>query len=175
MPAPGGEPISSGWMLMSQTATSASVNGLQRPGPSASGNGVPSPRPSADAAPAATQNASPTAEKIPLCVNMLNLPRAVNAPAGDGVKVVIQHRYDRRNRLQLPTFGDEFSSGRLYVAGVVPGTALQGRDPAVPTPRHAEAGEGLAEHRLRQGRLGPAFAAIGRNHHFGDAASAGVC
>src|SRR5271166_5618108 len=162
VPPPGGKPLPSGPMLMSQAAMLASVSGLPRPGPSA------------DAAPATRQSASPTAEEILLGVNMLDLPRTVDAPAGDGVEVMVQHRPDRRNRFQLPTLGDEFGSGRLRVARLVPGAALQGRGPAVPTPGHAEAREGLAEHRLRQGRLSPAFAAIGRNHDLGDPAGAGI-
>src|SRR5215831_1466442 len=154
-------------MLMSQAAMSASVTDLPRPGPSA------------DAALAARQSASPrtptpSVGEILLGVNMLDLPGAVDAPAGDGVEVLVQHRPDRRNCLQLTAMGDEFGSGRLHVAGVVPGAALQGRGPAVPAPGHAEAGEGLDEYRLRQTRLGPAFAAVGRYHDLGDPAGAGI-
>src|SRR5438067_4325608 len=154
-------------MLMSHAAMSASVTGLPRPGPSA------------DAALAAQQRASPTAVtprvgKIRLGINMLDLPGALDAPAGDGVKVMVEHRPDRRNRLQLAALRDEFGSGRLHVAGIVPGAALQGRGPAVPAPGHAEASEGLAEHWLRQTGLGPAFAAVGRNHDLGDPAGARI-
>src|ERR1700745_773968 len=140
-------------MLMSQAAISASVIGFPRPGPSA------------DAALAARQSASPRTPtprlgEIRLGINMLELPGAVDAPAGDGVKMVVQHRPNRRNCLQLAALRDKFGSGRLHVAGIVPGAALQGRGPAIPTPGHAEAGEGFAEHRLRQTGLGPAFAAV---------------
>src|SRR5215471_2017829 len=143
VPAPGGKPVPSGAMLISHAAISAGSIGLPRPGPSA------------DTALAARQSASPTAGEILLGVNMPDLPGAVDAPAGDGVEMLVEHRSDRRNCLQLAALGGEFGSGRLHVAGVVPGAALQSRGPAVPTPGHAEAGEGLAEHRLRQTRLGP--------------------
>src|SRR5580692_11453591 len=148
-------------MLMSQAAMSASVSGLPRPGPSE------------DAALAAKQSASPRTPtprlgEILLGVNMLEFPGAVDAPAGNGIKVVVQHRPDRRSCLQFAALRDEFGSGRLHVAGIVPGAALQGRGPAVPAPGHAEAGEGFAQHWLRQTRLRPAFAAIGRNHDLGD-------
>src|SRR5205807_2084629 len=144
-------------MLMSHAAISASVSGFPRPGPSA------------DAALAARQSASPRTptprlREILLGVNMLELPGAVDAPAGNGIKVVVQHRPDRRNCLQFAALRDEFGSGRLHVAGIVPGAALQGRGPAVPAPGHAKASEGFAEHWLRQTGLGPAFAAVGRNH-----------
>src|SRR4051794_35527176 len=130
-------------MLMSQAAMFASVTGLPRPGPSA------------DAALAPRQSASPRAVtpktwEILVGVNMLDPPGAVDAPAGDRVEMMVKHRPDRRNCLQLAALRDEFGSGRLHVAGIVPGAALQGRGPAVPTPGHAEAGEGFAEHRLRQ-------------------------
>src|SRR5580704_11570193 len=167
VPAPGGNPLPLGSMLMSQAAMSASVTGLPRPGPSA------------DAALAARQSASPrtptpSVGEIRLGVNMLDLPSAVDAPAGNGIKVMVQHRPDRRSCLQFAALRDEFGSGRLHVAGIVPGAALQGRGPAVPAPGHAEASEGLAEHWLRQTGLGPAFAAVGRNHDLGDPAGAGI-
>src|SRR5215475_9734119 len=162
VPAPGGKPVPSGATLISHAAISAGSIGLPRPGPSA------------DAAPAAKKSVSPTAGDILLGVDMFDLPVAIDAPAGDGVEVLIQHRPDRRNCPQLTAVGDEFGSGRLHVAGIVPGAALQGRRPAVPTPGHAEAGEGLAEHRLRQTRFGPAFTAVGRNHDLGNPAGAGV-
>src|SRR5262249_10199860 len=86
-PPPGGKPLPSGWMLISQAAMSASFNGL------------PSPGPSARAAPATRQSASPRARKLTLCVDMLDLPRALDSPAGDRVEMLVQHRPDRRRRL----------------------------------------------------------------------------
>src|SRR6202790_2043317 len=100
VPPPGGKPLPSGSMLMSQTAMSASFSGLPRPDPSAS------------AGPAIRQSASQRAGTIALCVDMLDLPRTLDPPAGDRVEVVVQHRPDRRHCLQLPTRGDEFGSGR---------------------------------------------------------------
>src|SRR5262249_28278488 len=114
VPAPGGKPVPSGATLISHTAISAGSIGLPRPGPSA------------DAALAARQSVSPTAGDILLGVNMLDLAGAVDAPAGDGVEMLVQHRPDRRNCLQLTAVGDEFGSGRLHVTGIVPGAALQG-------------------------------------------------
>src|SRR5690348_4282855 len=100
-------------MLMSQAAMSASVTGLPRPGPSA------------DATLAAKQSVSPTVATprvggILLGVNMLDLPGAVDAPAGDAVEMMVEHRPDRRNCLQFAALGDEFGAGRLHVAGLVP-------------------------------------------------------
>src|SRR5271165_5584603 len=147
---------------MSQAATSAGSIGLPRLGPSAK------------AGPATTNSANATAGIMPLDVDMLDLPRAVDRPAGDGVEVLIQNRRDRRNSLQLAALGNEFGARGLHVACLVPGTALQGRDTAVPVPGHAKAGEGLAQQRLLQRRLRPATPAIGRNHDPGDPTGAGV-
>src|SRR5205814_8355583 len=98
-------------MLMSQAAISASVIGLPRPGPSA------------DAALAAKQSASPrtptpNVAEILLGVNMLDLPGAVDAPAGDSVKMVVQHHADRRGCLQLPAAGQEARAGGQRCAGI---------------------------------------------------------
>src|ERR1051325_3806441 len=162
VPPPGGKPLPSGSMLMSQAAMSASFSGLPRPGPSAS------------ARPATRQSASPRARTIALCVDMLDLPRTFDPPAGDRVEVMVQHRPDRRRRLQLPSRRDEFGPGRLRVARAVPGAALQHRRRPVPPPRHAKARERLVRHRFRQGRLAPALAAVGRNHDLGDPAGPGI-
>src|SRR3984893_6240099 len=162
VPPPGGKPVPSGSMLMSHAAKAAASNGLPRLGPSA------------EAAPEATQKASQTAVISPLRINMLDLPRAVDPPAGDGVEVMVQHHRDRWDRLKLAALGDKLGAGRLHVAGLVPGAALQDRGAAVPAPGHAKAGERLAQHRLRQRRLRPAPPAIGRNHDFGDPAGTGI-
>src|SRR5437667_1457194 len=113
VPAPGGKPVPSGSMLMSHAAMAAESNGLPRLGASA------------EAAPAARQKASQTAVIGPLRVNMLDLPHAVDPPAGDRVKMVVQHHGDRRDRLQLPALSDKLGTGGLHVAGFVPGAALQ--------------------------------------------------
>src|SRR5436190_6026400 len=135
-------------MLISQAAISAASIGLPRLGASAA------------AAPAARQKPSQTAETSPLRVNMLDLPGAVDPPAGDRVKMMVQHDRDRRDGLQLAALGDKLRTGRLHVAGLVPGAALQNRGAAVPAPGHAKAGERLAQHRLRQCRLPPTLPAI---------------
>src|SRR5438034_11125353 len=119
-------------MLISHAAMAAASIGLPRLGPSA------------EAAPAARQRVSPTAVSSQLCINMLDLPRGGDPPAGDGVKMVGQRRRDRWDRLQLPALGDKLRTGRLHVAGLVPGAALQDSGAAVPAPRHAKAGERLA-------------------------------
>src|SRR5689334_25274495 len=105
-------------MLISQAMMSAGPIGLPRLGASAK------------AAPAASKSANQTAEITPLRVGMLDLPRAVDRPAGDGVEVLVRKRRDRRDRLQLSAFGDKFGTGRLHVAGLVPGPALQDRGTA---------------------------------------------
>src|SRR5215831_10523707 len=162
VPAPGGKPVPSGWMLISHAAMSAASTGLPRLGPSPA------------AALPAKESASQTTGMIPLCVGMLDPPGAVDRPAGDGIEVLVRKRRNRRNCLQLAAFGDKFGAGWLDIAGLVPGATLQDCGTAVPAPWHAEAGEGLAQHRLLQGRLGPASAAIGRNHHLGDPPGAGI-
>src|SRR5215813_9161487 len=142
VPAPGGRPAPSGAMLISHAAMSAAPNGLPRLGPSAA------------AAPATSESASQMQGITPLRIDMLDLPRAVDGPAGDGIEVLVRKRHGRRDRLQLAAVGDELGAGRLHVAGLVPGAALQDRGAAVPAPGHAETGESLAQHRLLQGRLG---------------------
>src|SRR5437899_899337 len=102
-------------MLISHAAISAASIGLPRLGPSA------------EAASAARQKASQTAVSSQLCVNMLDLPRAGDPPAGDRVEMVGQRHRDRWDRLQLPALGDKLRTGRLHVAGLVPGAALQNR------------------------------------------------
>src|ERR1051325_2521985 len=162
VPLPGGKPLPWGSMLMSQAAMSASVSGLPRAGPSAS------------TGPATRQSASPTAGTIALFVDMLDLPGALDSPTGNGVEVMVQRRPDRRRRLQLAPRRDEFGPGRLRIARIVPGAALQHRRAAVPIPRHAESCERLALHRRRQGRFAPALAAVGRNHDLDDPAGPGI-
>src|SRR6516165_3698333 len=149
-------------MLMSHAAMSAAPTGWPRLGASAK------------AAPATSKAASQTQGLTHLCVGMRDLPRAVDRPAGDGVAVLVQNRRYRGDHFQLPALGDEFSPGRLRIAGLVPGAALQHCGAAIPAPGYAEAGECLAQHRLLQRRLGPAAPAIGRNHDSGYAAGAGI-
>src|SRR5437588_10348876 len=68
---------------------------------------------------------------------------------------------------------EQFSQGRLHVAGLVDGAALDHRRFSVPVPRQAEAGQRPAQHRLLQLRLLPALAVIdGYIHALDLAASA---
>src|SRR5438477_1218013 len=163
VPAPGGKPVPSGSMLISHAAMAAASAGLPRSSTSA------------EAAPAVTEKASQTAAISLLRVNMLDLPGAFDAPAGDRVEMVVQHHRDRRDRLQLPALGDKLGAGRLHVANLVPGAALQSCGAPVPAPGHTKAGERLTQHRLLQCSLCPAAPAIGRKHDFCDPAGAGVC
>src|SRR5260370_36549994 len=55
---------------------------------------------------------------------------------------------------------EQFSQGRLNVAGLVDGAALDHRRLAVPMPRQAEAGQRSRQHRLLQLRFLPALAVI---------------
>src|SRR5712692_2405773 len=126
MPLPRGRPVPSGRMLMSQALTSASATGWPRPGVSPA---------SAAAAPA---SASATGKQN-LSVHMLDLPVAVDRPAGDAVEVLIGEAEHRRRRLGLPAQRHELGAGRLHVAAFVPGAALQHHWLAVPAPRHAKA------------------------------------
>src|SRR5438105_15275989 len=132
VPSPGGKPVPSGSMLMSDAAKAAASIGLPRSGPSA------------EAAPAARPKASQTAVISPLRVNMLDLPRALDPPAGDRVKMVVQHHRHWRDGLQLPPLGDKLGTGGLHVAGLVPGAALQDCSATVPAPGHPKARERLA-------------------------------
>src|SRR5215470_7841475 len=122
VPAPGGKPVPSGCTLMSHTTMAAGSIGWPRLGPAAA------------TTPAARQSARHAAASLPLGVDMLHLPRAVDRPAGDGIAVLVQHRHGGRDRLQLPAFGHKVGASRLHVAGLVPGAALQDGGTTVPAP-----------------------------------------
>src|SRR5215510_9498050 len=142
---------------MFHAAMSASVIGLPRPGDSAST--LPAPKASASAA-----------ARSDLCIDMLDPPRAVDAPAGDAVVVLVGEGEGARDRLLgLPACRYEFGAQRLHVAALVPGAALQDDRLAVPAPRHAEARERLGVDGVLQRRQAPAFSAVGRDHDLGDA------
>src|SRR5262245_66495783 len=141
---------------------------------SASAIGLPSPGVSAAADPA--PKASTTARaRTGLRIDMLDLPVALDAPARDAVVVLVGERQRGCHRLLgLAARGHELGARRLYVAGLVPGAALQDDRLAVPAPRHAEAGERFGKDRLLQRGLCPALAAIGRNHDLGNASVARI-
>src|SRR6266851_4890654 len=127
VPPPGGKPVPSGRMLMSQGAISAGSIGRPRLGPSAT------------AVPAPNTKASAAAEIETLRVNMFHLAFAVDRPAGETVVVLVREAEDPRDLLGFSALGDELCAGRLHVAGFVPRAALQYRGSAVPAPGHAEA------------------------------------
>src|ERR1700722_16593506 len=162
LPLPAGRLLPSGRTLMSHGARSAGVIGLPRLGPSAS------------AMPAPHANASMPAPIASLRIDMFDLSLGVHGPTGDGVEMLAREAEHRWGLRSLAAQRHELFPGRLHVAGLVPGPALQDRRPAVPPPRHAEAGEGLGQPRLLERRLRPALAAVRRHHHLGDAAGAGI-
>src|SRR5215470_11627584 len=151
VPLPAGRPLPSGPMLMSHSARSASLTGFPSPGVSA-----------AIAAPAT--NTSETASAKRLAIDMLYLPFVVDRPAGDDVHVSHRESGHRNIDLGLAALCEHVGAGRLHIAGLVPGPALQHHRLAVPAPGQAEPGQRLGEHRRVECRLGPALAAIGRDH-----------
>src|SRR5882724_2152725 len=160
VPPPIGRPVPSGWMLMSHAAISAGSSGVPRFGPAA--KAAPDPRPSARAMAGS------------LCVDMFHLPFAVDRPAAEAVVVLVREGQYVRDLLGLAALGHELGAGRLNVAALVPGAALQYGRTAVPPPGHAEPGKGLGEHRPLKRRLCPALAAVRRNHHLGNPAVARI-
>src|SRR5579883_610321 len=116
-------------MLMSQTARSASVTGLPRPGRSDARAAEVLPR--------------RRAAKRNLAVYMLDLPVAADCPAGDDIHMA--HREGRYRCVDLgrPALGEHLLACRLDVAGLVPGAALQHHRLAVPAPGQAEARQRL--------------------------------
>src|SRR5260221_4153366 len=147
VPPPIGRPVPSGWMLMSHAAMSAGSIGVPRFGPAA--KAALDPRPSARA----------TAGS--LCVDMFHLPFAVDRPAGEAVVMLVREGQHVRDFVGLAALGHELGAGRLHVAALVPGAALQYGRAAVPAPGHAEPGKGLGERRRLQRRLRPTLAAVG--------------
>src|SRR5882762_5934140 len=160
VPPPGGSPVPSGMMLMSQAAISAGSMGVPRFDPAA--KAALDPRPSARAMAGS------------LCVDMFHLPFAVDRPAGEAVVVLVRETQHVRDLLGLAALGHELGAGRLHVAALVPRAALQYGRTAVPPPWHAEPSKGLGKHRRLQRRLRPTLAAVGRNHHLGDPAVARI-
>src|SRR5262249_6114688 len=99
---------------------------------------------------------------------MAHLTLAADRPAGDGVEVVAREGAHRGRLAGLSALGHELLAGRLRVAGLVPGPALQDRGTAVPAPRHAEPGEGLRQPRLVERGFRPALAAVGGDENLRD-------
>src|SRR5260370_28584603 len=75
VPLPGGRPVPSGMMKMSQAARSEGLTGLPRLGPSAK------------AAPAARASATEAVQSENLRIDMLDPPFGIGRPAGDGIEL----------------------------------------------------------------------------------------
>src|SRR5215469_758430 len=122
---------------------------------SASLIGLPRPGVSARAVPAPNATKSKRAKGV-LRINMFDPSCAIDAPAGDAVVMLIGEPQRVRHRLAgLAARGDEVGTERLHLAGFIPGAALQDNRLAIPTPRHAEAGERLRQDRRLQCCLRP--------------------
>src|SRR5262245_40524820 len=134
VPLPGGRPVPSGWMLMSQAAISAGVTGWPRFGP---------PAMAAD-----ETNATNIAAIDRSRVDMSHLPFAVDGPASGAVVVLVRECQDRWDCRRLTAVGHDLSARWLDVAALVPSAALQDCRPAVPLPRDAEPRKRLRQHRL---------------------------
>src|SRR5438552_17087719 len=129
VPLPGGRPVPSGRMLMSQAAISAASIGLPRLGP---------------AARQLKLTAKIDRAAVSLCVDMAYRPGAADRPAGHAVVVLAREGGDRRHFRTLPPHRDDLPACRLHVPRLVPAPALQHGRAAVPAPGGTEASKGLA-------------------------------
>src|ERR1700719_5244850 len=109
-------------MLMSKSASSASLTGLPSPGRSAA-TAVAAP-------PSASMRGMTTIKR--LSVDMLDLPFVVGSPARDDVHVPHREGGHRNVDLGLAALGEHLGAGRLHVARLVPRAALQHDRLAVP-------------------------------------------
>src|SRR5262249_62279585 len=114
VPLPGGSPLPSGPMLMSQDARSSGEIGLPRLG---------------DSANAADDSATSAPATMSSRIDMLHLALVGDVPARDHVVVVVAAVAAQR---------DELGAARLHVAGLVGRAAHQRDGPAVPSPRQPE-------------------------------------
>src|SRR5439155_8814560 len=112
VPLPGGRPVPSGKILMSQAAISAGSIGLPRFGTWAR------------ATPVMIANTSMAAKLEDLRVNMFDLPLRVDGPSRDAVVVLPWKGGYGRDTFALAARGDDLRAGWLHVAGFVPGAAL---------------------------------------------------
>src|SRR5579871_6692503 len=108
-------------MLMSHGARSAGLMGWPKRGPSA-------------ALAPAMPNANTSAAADILRIHMAHLALRIDAPAGDGVEVLHGKSLHTGRAARRAALGDERLAGRLHVAGLVGGAALQHHRPAVPVP-----------------------------------------
>src|SRR5256886_1867183 len=162
VPPPGGRPVPSGRILMSQSERSAALIGF------------PSFGACANNALARRTSGTTMSNAGNLRVDIPDLPAALDGPALDGVVVLTCECSNSRDFRRLAAGGYKFGSGRLHVPGLVPRAALQKRGTAIPTPWQAESSRCLAMHRRLQRGLRPAPATVRRDHNFGDASIAGI-
>src|SRR5262252_6252434 len=99
-------------MLMSHSPRSASVTGLPRPGRSA-------------AAAAPSPNARGMTTARPLRIYMLGLPFGVDGPTRYHVHVTHRESGNGDIDLGLAALRQELAAGRLHIARLIPGAALQ--------------------------------------------------
>src|SRR4029434_620356 len=152
VPLPGGKPVPSGKMLMSQAAISTGSIGFPRFG--AWAKAALEPR----------ESARTKAVIGILRINMFDLPLVVDCPARGAVIVLARKSRYGRDFRRLSAECYDWSAVRRHVAGLVPRASLQDRRAAIPVPWHAEPGESLAVHRFLERRLRPALTTIGRHH-----------
>src|SRR5690349_19091316 len=100
VPLPGGSPVPSGRMLMSQAAISAEEIGFPRFGPSPG------------AALSASASMGKRAATRILCVDMFYLAIPLYSPAGYGIDVLVGKAEDVWNRSGLTTAGNKLRAGR---------------------------------------------------------------
>src|SRR5215475_2050838 len=162
VPLPGGKPVPSGKMLISQAVISAGSIGFPRFG--AWAKAVLEPK----------QSARIKAVIKILRINMFDLPLAVDRPTRGAVIVLTRKSGYGRDFCRLATHGHDLSARRLHIAGLVPRATLQDRRAAVPVPGHAEPGESLAVHWFLQPRLRPALTTIGGHHDLRNPTVAGI-
>src|SRR5438046_6549292 len=130
VPLPGGSPVPSGRMLMSQAAISAASIGLPRLGPAAR-------------QPKLTAKIDKAA--VSLCVDMAYRPGAADRPAGHAVVVLAREGGDARHFRSLAPHRDDLGARGLHVARLFAGAALQHGRAAMPVPGDTEPPKGLAE------------------------------
>src|SRR5258706_4938198 len=162
VPSPGGRPVPSARISMSQRAASAELTGLPR-------CGLSSLAAKAGGLAIAIKNSTAA-----LRIGMGHLAFAVHRPACDGIAVMMAEGGDGRLAVQCAARRDELGTCGLERAVIVPGAALQDGGCAAPAPGQAETGEGLGPDRRLKGCFRPAFTAIGGDHHLGDTALAGI-
>src|SRR3954469_18363711 len=115
VPLPLGSPVPSGRMWISHAARSAWFKAVPRFGPAANAGA-----------------ASKTKRR--LGIDMAHASVRINGPARDAGLVLAREAKRRRSARRLAALRDAPRGGRLPVALVVPGAALQYRRAAVPLP-----------------------------------------